>query len=500
MWTAQALTESRETRRLEILAIEDRHMSLKELLPQVRQLSGIAPPWHVLEGTAESGPSPWADPIPSWIGGLSELSNSGISVRRTRESRDELAISWEEHGVQVWHHPTVVVIPVPEGVEQLSIEYEWERNHVVPNFYRADESTEAELLPALDARLYTGEQSSIFELDKPPDQFNIPREMLHDRQPRFRWLVGVKKMPGVLIGRIARRFVRRPPTLITDDGFKSRLDSEEAKDPQTAKACPYIQDLPPLQSDDMLVVAVHGTFSCSMEAASYLRNASPSLRVARFEHDTFVPVPDNASVLAHELFRVCRGTNSRVLLVAHSRGGLVACQAAAVMNQHLQAPDITVWTAGTPHSGTPLAGVSGFAARSMGALYRLCARVGHSGVNATTAEAAVSYLVAAGELPTGVACMRLGSDFLDLHRLHSRELPNLKTIGGRCSAAKATRGHGVLVAPAVEEFFSREDNDLVVTTSSAILDGSPAVEDCTHFQYFERCGLHELIRQHFHLS
>jgi hypothetical protein len=501
MWIAQALTESRETRQLEIVAIEDRHTSLKELLQQIRQVSessGIVPPWHVLEETVELGPSPWADPIPNWIDRLSEPSNSGISVRRTRESHDELAISWEEQGGQAWHHPTVVVIPVPKGAEQLSIEYEWERTQAVPNFYTPDKSTEAELLPALDARLYTGEQSSIFELDEPPDQVNFSREMLHDRQPRFRWFVGVKNTPGVLIGRIVRRFVRRRPILIEDPGFDSRLASEEAKDPETARTCPCIQDLAPLQSDSMLVVAVHGTFSCSMEAASYLRNACPSLRIARFEHDTFLPVPDNARELAQQLLRVCRGTKSRVLLVAHSRGGLVACQTAAHLRYYLQSPDVSVWTAGTPHCGTPLAGVSGLAPRLMSALYRLCARVGRGGVNATTTEGAVSYLVARGELPTGVACMRLGSDFLDLHRLHS-ELLNLRTMGGRCSPTGATRGHGVLLTPAVQEFFSREDNDLIVPTKSAILDGSPALEDCTHFQYFERCGLRELLRQHFHL-
>jgi len=117
-------------------------------------------------------------------------------------------------------------------------------------------------------------------------------------------------------------------------------------------------------------------------------------------------------------------------------------------------------------------------------------------MNATLVEGAVSYLVAAGELPTGVACMRLGSDFLDLHRLHCQHL-NLRTMGG--SPARATRGHGVLVAPAVEEFFNREDNDLVVPTKSAILDGSPILEDCAHSQYFERCDLRNSLRQHFHL-
>jgi hypothetical protein len=505
MWTAQALMQSGESAELKILQIGGRHSPIREILPLARDLAssvGVKAPWHLLETAIDSGPSPWSDPISVWAAEMTQSSSFGIAFRRLRTPGGDVGIDWEEGGVQVWQVPTVVVVPVPNGAAQLSIDYEWDRDVPFPRLFEPHVREfephvrgEVELFPTFDGRLYMGNESSILEADEHPAGWNL-REMLLDRQPRFRWLFGVKNRAGVLIGRLARRLVRRPQRIISDPGFSARLTAEEARDPRTSATCPRIEHMRSSHKSIPMVVVVHGTFSCAMEAAERVRAACPELAVARFEHDTFRPVSENVGALVDHLTRLRNGNQAEILLLAHSRGGLVASQAAAILGAQSDPRNLTVWTAGTPHFGTPIAGVGGLPARAIGALYRLCARSEQGGLRATVVEGAVSYLIAAGELPAGVACMRLGSDLLDLHRLHVRRL-HLRTWGGRCDPAAVLAGHSLLLPPAVAEVFDHEDHDLVVPTESAILDGSAALENCTHFQYLDRCGLREELTRHF---
>jgi hypothetical protein len=477
---------------LEISMIEGRHATMRDVLPLARETAARADvdvPWHLLEAATDLGPSPWSDPIQVWAPELAGSSGSPITVRISRLD-PEPRIVWEEQGLEVMHLPTVVIVAVPSGAQQLGITYEWDKRIALPRFNGVEANSDTELLPTLDGRLYSGLKSAIFETDEPPGQWSIPPEMLHDRQPRFRWLFGVANRAGLFVGRIVRRLiVGSPSPLLADPGFSIRLGAEEVRDPDTAGACPRIDDLVPDPDGGPLVVVVHGTFACAVETAHRLRTLCPRARVARFEHDTFLPISDNVASLVEHLERLSDRGESEILLLSHSRGGLVSSQAAEAMNHLRSAPHVTVWTLGTPHFGTPLAGVGGMPAQALGALYRLCARSEENRFRATYLEAAVSYLVAASELPKGIASMRVGSDFLELHRLHARGLA-LRTWGGRCHPTSSSGlGHGVLLAPAISGFFDQDENDLVVPTASAILDASPAVGDCNHFQYIEKCSL-----------
>jgi pimeloyl-ACP methyl ester carboxylesterase len=488
MWTARALMNSGEDRSLLLSSIERRHASMRELIDPARGLIeevGVAVPWHLLDAAIDLGPSPWADPIPLWASDVSASDNE-FAIRRFRDNQGNLVLESEAHGIQVWHEATAVVIPVPPGAVQIGIEYEWDRWIPVPHFVEYDPNAEGELLPTLDGRLYAGEKSVILETDNQPAMWSVPPEMLLDRQARFRWLFRVTDRAGLFIGRIARRLIRRPSPIIHDPGFLARLTDEEAR-LGTPNTLPRIEEIN--GGADPLAVVVHGTFSCSVEIASRIRELCPQLCVARFEHDTFLPVSANVKELVSHLTRLAQAGQTQLVLIAHSRGGLVACQAASIAGGLCPSLKLRVCTFGTPHSGTPLAGAGGVAAQSLGALYRLCARPRDGAFRATFVEGAAAYLASVGQLPPGVAVMREGSDFLDLHRLYAQQL-NLRTWGARCNTiADGGTGHSLLLAPAIGEIFDQRSNDLVVPTASAILDNSQPIPDCNHFQYFAQPGL-----------
>lgn len=497
MWSAQVRTESGDVRSIQVAQIEGKHSVMEDVLAVTRDIMAhpeIPVPWHLLEKAAREGPTPWTDPIPAWAPMLGDFNEAGLSFRTSEVPGAQLAITWEANGIEAWHHPTLVVVPVPDDAEQLRIKYDWDRASPWPNFAWNWPDPYRELPPTLDGRLYMGSESTVLESDILPWSQEGPQQMLEDKMPGFSWLLGVKRRTGVFIGRLVRRFLRHQPEVRADPGFMARLTDEEARDKDTAEACPRIESPTSLRSTNPVVIVVHGTFSCAMATAALVRAVCPQLSILRFEHDTFLPIMDNVRTLAGHLRRLSGNEGRTLLLLAHSRGGLVACQAVATVLGQTGNIKAEIWTAGTPHHGTPLAGVGGIPARMMGALYRICARTTDRALRATFVEGAASYLVSTGELPPGIKVMREGSDFLDLHRFHAERL-NLRTWGAHYSlAADGNVRHGLLLDPALAEVFDGQENDLVVPTESAILDKSMAISGCDHFCYFETDQLRDALR------
>jgi hypothetical protein len=116
---------------------------------------------------------------------------------------------------------------------------------------------------------------------------------------------------------------------------------------------------------------VHGGLSCCFDAfadlfhriESNLRAPGPNAGAAiflRFEHDTYHPISVNAERLC-ELVRdklsqySGAGQEAELLLIAHSRGGLVARLASDILiDRGLWSKDrLEVFTYGSPHRGTP---------------------------------------------------------------------------------------------------------------------------------------------------
>jgi hypothetical protein len=456
MWTARVLMESGNDEGLPVESVGPRQSLTSELILLARNLaadSGLRVPWHLLEATAYSSPSVWADPISSWAARAAEELPE-LFVTLSQGNDGEVALESKTYGIQFWHENTAVVIAVPEGADVIAIEYEWDDWVPYPariTDYGSD--AEGELLPTLDCRLYAGEKSVILEADSLPQQWHIPPVVVMDRKPAFRWYFKVKRRAGLLIGRIVRRSLRRPAPVTLDPGFHMRLTDEERRLDPTSLKCPRIESMAEASADIPLIVVVHGTFSCAVQIAMRIRGICPAHEIARFEHDTFLPITENIKALTEELQRLAILGQRRVLLIAHSRGGLVACQAAARLRSLQPTMKVNVWTFGTPHWGTPLASLSGGLAQGMGALYRLCARQRDGAYYATYAEGAASYLTSVGQLPRGISVLSEGSDFLDMHRL-SMEGLDLKTWGAQYDIAlDSGLGHGMLLSPAVSEMF-----------------------------------------------
>ena len=146
----------------------------------------------------------------------------------------------------------------------------------------------------------------------------------------------------------ATRRGRRP-----DPTAGHRLLAEEAREPTMSDRCPRI---PPARlNEPAVVVAVHGTMSTAVPLAREIFDViGAAAPVVRFEHDTWLPIGVNAEDLATQLAIL---DVPRVLLVAHSRGGLVAAEAAHLARTRANAgrtPEVRVLTAGSPFAGTDM--------------------------------------------------------------------------------------------------------------------------------------------------
>ena len=279
MWTARMLMESGRDENLPVESVGRRQSLTRELIPLARNLAGnmgLRVPWHLLDATASNTPSVWADPISSWAERAAEEVPE-LFVTHSRRDGGEVALESKANGIQFWHENTAVVIAVPEGADMIAINYNWDDWVPFPaplTDYGAE--VEGELLPSLDCRLYAGEKSVILEADSLPQQWRVPAEMLQDRRPSFTWYFKVRRRSGLLIGRIVRRFLRRPTPVTPDPGFLMRLTDEERRlDPPPAPQCPRIESVGNASTDTPLFVVVHGTFSCAVQIAMRIRGICP---------------------------------------------------------------------------------------------------------------------------------------------------------------------------------------------------------------------------------
>lgn len=495
MWTVMAVFDGKPPQYIEFAQVEGEHRLLADLLPMARERwgdhSGI--PWHVMEAVSKRQPAPWADPIPLWAG------SDGVDDRHIRVSLDRegsVILSLSEYGRSVWQHPTVVLTVIPDGAVEIILQYGWDLPESQPTFVDLEGETSGELLPTLDGRLYGGSESVILEINEPPSDTWMRRAKSTSRRWIHSWRLNVRGLSGMFVGRILRRGVERPRPVHHDPGFIARLNSELARNPLGA-SCKEISNFKAADVDPAvpLIVAVHGSFSCAVELASRLKEASPSATVSRFEHDTFRPLSENIISLVSVLERLHSKGLRRVLLVSHSRGGLVASQAVLRLKLSCAELDTTVWTAGTPHRGTPVAGFGGDAALiargahlGLNAYYRTCARREGNSLGVTTAEGAASYLYSFDSLPPGISAMAPDSSFIDIHRFQVESI-SPRTWGGICDpVSSGSFGQG-LMASAGQAFFEGVPNDLIVASASSILDGSTPLARCNHFQYFEEISL-----------
>ena len=221
------------------------------------------------------------------------------------------------------------------------------------------------------------------------------------------------------------------------------------------------------------VVVVHGTMSNAVQFAAAVSGCTPpGVPVLRFEHDTWRSLEDNAAELA-ALVESCIQGNA--VLIAHSRGGLVATRVAQKLRVGTSR-SISVVTLGTPFNGTAMA---------------VAADVGYMGARALMGglRLATGPVVDAFTRLLGIALKLTPPRGLQLMYPSNDALPILRDTLGDTTTAFAGRvthdredrwglasfGRGV---------FEEEPSDLVVPTASAFHTNGQTVE-CDHFGYLE---------------
>lgn len=317
-------------------------------------------------------------------------------------------------------------------------------------------------------RIYMGNNTARFDGGEPASRG------LH----RIR--LGGTKIAGMLVGRLVYAIPMRASDAGADPFAQSRLARYEAKHQATTNDCPRIGHAigPVSGTVGNLVVAVHGTMSTAVPLAEAARAAiEPRTPVVRFEHDTWRPIFENAGELAAEVSRL--GARD-VLFIAHSRGGLVARHAEALLRR--SGTRTAVLSLGTPFLGTPI--IDGVQKGLIGVRTLL------GGLRLATASDIVDAptrllgWMLKGDLPAGLAAMRPGSEYLRTTDAFPRH--RATRYAGRVVPPYSGDAYGVgFLSGFATAAFGKDDNDLVVAASSAIGDAPTGarIVDCDHFSY-----------------
>lgn len=321
---------------------------------------------------------------------------------------------------------------------------------------------------------------------------------------------------AIVVGRVVRFSFGRKEQGQKDPFMRSRLDYLEGQDrtldglvPRLIPPPKWDQSYLPPSQDKELVVLVHGTMSSGMRVAADLyppaeRIAAPihERRVFRFEHDTFLQCGENARSLV-SLVRPLADRLPRLLLIGHSRGGLVAADAAvSLLKSGSSFRSISLHTFGTPHSGTPLVKAGMSVAASMEALLRAGMNVAAQWLKAEPIGWAAGYgLGRLLSFPEGIADLKERSGYLRAaENWDFTRAAEARAWGARFDPS-AKDASGFLHAWSLgfkKGFFDEGNpahvpNDGVVPTQSAQpldrdLDLPGALENCDHSAYFDRLG------------
>jgi hypothetical protein len=379
-----------------------------------------------------------------------------------------------------WHDRTLVILPITSDFQEFSVEYSpslRDENRVERLRHRYA-TPEHELETILDWRGYFGPDSAII------DGWKIMRRQGHS------YAASLTGTFGFIVAHVVRRLTRPHPTLERDPTAAARLIQMSEAYSSKVHAFPDLaRDSSPVERDHV-VVFVHGTTSCGMQGLKDL----PSLPdvIFRYEHDTFRPLLENSEELVELIQRRIR--TKALLLVAHSRGGLVARLAADALVRKAYSAWIQVFTFGTPHNGTPLAAMG---EEALNLLFKLSGDIVNGIPTLTPLGKAYSFLVKSPALPPGIAAMREGSG--DLNMMNAYGDPALvQCWGSNFKLDRKPTGFGVFVSGMLLGAMNGIANDLVVPTQSALAFGTPQpLLGCSHTQYFTEQAVHQVIQNFF---
>jgi pimeloyl-ACP methyl ester carboxylesterase len=402
---------------------------------------------------------------------------------------DALGLYWSDANtaspaVIAWHEPTSIVVTLSAEDREVQIEY-------VPDDAADDRAarlryrhaTAAHRLETiLDWRGYFGPRSAV--IDGSNDMRSNGRG----------FVTRLRGRTGYLVGRVLRRLTFGHPTLERDPLALSRERGAARKHSVVARACPVLSERDQVVSPQAMVF-VHGTASCGLQGLKdlFAAPALPPYQVRRFEHDTFSTIIDNAADLVRLIKTSVRV--DKLLLVAHSRGGLVARLALDDLIRDGYPAVIALETFGSPHAGTPLARMGG---RLLSQLYK----IGEWGLNIAVPVLspltwAHSFLFDAPDLPPGISIMAEGEPALHLLNRYGHST-SVTCWGSDFDIDGPASGFGIEIEGMLRGAMYDIENDLVVPTSSALAFGTAAPRlACSHVQYFSQPQVQVALRDYF---
>lgn len=351
------------------------------------------------------------------------------------------------------------IAPLPEAAEFISVDYRPSND---------TQSREADAAATVLARRCDGEFHIFIHWRCYFGSNTQVNDGLTKRGQRFK--TTVSRRAGAIVGRVvfAIHDIRKPPR--RDFTMTRRLAFHESKNADTVASCPELLDDTRVDGD--AVIAVHGTMASAIPLARGIRQILEQATVLRFEHDTWLPIADNGDALRRRIEKL----NARqVLLIAHSRGGLVACHAAA----RLTGQNVKVITLGTPFRGTPIVDAVGVGLLGAQALLGLITLMGGPIVDVGTRLAGLFVR----EVPQGIAAMAPDSD---LSRAYLGPISQLIAAAAGKVPPDVNRDtmsfhfQLALSGPA----FNGAANDLIVSADSASGGFAKSLYlDCDHFSY-----------------
>jgi pimeloyl-ACP methyl ester carboxylesterase len=360
------------------------------------------------------------------------------------------------------------VLPVPAGTDWVEVDTRPETPAQVVEHRAIEiglkELVDAPMETALLWRLYSGDNTIVLD------------GVSEGRGGWRRVTLGGTRKSGFLVGRLVMTVHRRTGGAKADPTAQRRRVRRELAQPHLARGCPDVRLV--WNRVPSVAVAVHGTMASAMPLAEEMRNAiRPGIPVVRFEHDTWAPIATNAEDLARELRRIGA---QHLLLVGHSRGGLVARHTAVELARVGVATELV--TLGTPYRGTPIVGaVRGGLIGTRVLLGALRTAAGGVIVDPTTRLLGLLLR----DMPRGLADMEPDSGYL-----RGAALTSLRAgmrVAGKVDPAGIRDSYGIqFLGGLAHPAFGSEPNDLVVSADSAsdaVSDNTATIYECDHFSY-----------------
>jgi pimeloyl-ACP methyl ester carboxylesterase len=242
-------------------------------------------------------------------------------------------------------HPDAFVIAIDADFTDVEVAYDFNDGGIASAWAQREETAELISDPshgmAVVWRLYTGEHSN--STDGVSEGWRV--------RVNVEAVVG----PAILVGRMAMFSHGRLRRDKKDPLYPFRRASGEEKYPHSRSAYPAIETV--ASCSPTAIIAVHGTMAAATDlAAAIVDELGQHRLVLRFEHDTWLPIPENALELVGHIERLGL---TRVTFVAHSRGGLVARDAMETLAVSNRVKS-TLIALGSPFDGTPIVdGVDG---------------------------------------------------------------------------------------------------------------------------------------------